>query len=168
MKYLSIFLFALLLPVMASAHLAAGEDRVVEGILVDFGYDPAVLVAGELSTFSMNLVDEEHIVPLDLQDLWVRVDGPEGVVSASRLALVEGNANWQLLLPTSGDYRVTVRANEGEYAIDETFAVAVEEAPQEEVVEVPEKDHSSSQIMMLMIGLVMLIVVLIYFARKED
>ena len=168
MKYLSIFLFALLLPVMASAHLAAGEDRVVEGILVDFGYDPAVLVAGELSTFSMNLVDEERLVPLDLDDLWVRIDGPEGVVSASRLALVEGNANWQLLLSTSGDYRVTVRADEGEPGIDETFAVTVEEALQEEVEEVPEKDHSSSQIMMLMIGLVMLIVVLIYFARKED
>src|SRR3990172_1607522 len=100
-------LLALLLIPAAFAHLAGGEDRVIDGYRVDFGYEPEDLIAGQPAALSFSL----------------RISG-ENVVFAGTLD--GGSAILTYAFPAPGDYQLTTRFFQGDTQLAETtFSVRV-------------------------------------------
>ena len=108
-------LLALLLIPAAFAHLAGGEDRVIDGYRVDFGYEPEDLIAGQPAALSFSLPEADA--------LWLRISG-ENVVFAGTLD--GGSAILTYAFPAPGDYQLTTRFFQGDTQLAETtFSVRV-------------------------------------------
>jgi hypothetical protein len=105
-------IFCLLIICMLSvgAHLDAGEDVVVDGYLLDFGYTPSKLVEGEKVILAFNLVDPETEDVLDYESLWVRISNEE-VVFSGTFHVEENHVGFSYIFAESGEYKVTARFN---------------------------------------------------------
>ncbi|HTM68475.1 MAG TPA: hypothetical protein VL426_04190 [Candidatus Binatia bacterium] len=115
--------FMLLAGSPASAHLAGGDDIVVDGRILDFGYDPAPPVAGATTTFAFNLGDETTSKALAPESVWVRIAQGDAIAFAGTLAPANGSATVQAVLPSPGAYDVTARYSYGGRELDGTFQV---------------------------------------------
>ncbi|HTK04704.1 MAG TPA: hypothetical protein VL500_03910 [Candidatus Eisenbacteria bacterium] len=122
----------------ASAHLAGGTDVVKDGYILDLGFDPAPPIAGQLTTFAINMADEKSDRPLEPDAVWVRISQGEAIAFAGTLRPDHGNATFQAVMPEAGPYEVTARYSyrnstiEGEFRFD-----AVRPQPEEKVASAP-------------------------------
>lgn len=117
------FLCALIIYAQTSAaHLASGSDVEVNGYIVDFGYSPEDVYAGESVILNFNIVNETTFDAVKYTSLWVRVANEKSVAFASELALIEGNANLVLVLAEEGEYDISLRE-----PFEHTFSIVVHE-----------------------------------------
>lgn len=118
-KAIALLLLLALLP-GALAHLAGGEDQVIDGHIVDFGYDPAIPRAGKDLFMNFILVDEETHEPIAYDAVWVRI-ADDDIVFSGALAPKDGSAGMALRLDR-GDYEVRMRFEREGTAVVETTA----------------------------------------------
>lgn len=78
------FALALLLIALPALSLAHGSgvslEATVDGKVIDVGYDPEVLVAGERVVFDFTLYDETKTTEIPFDRAWVRVEGDGAVL----------------------------------------------------------------------------------------
>ena len=101
-------LVALALP-FALAHLEAGEDKEVDGYLIDMGHDPEFINAGEPFTLSLsisNATTEEQLSP---RKVWVRIMKDGQVVFAATFAPEARNVMTVMSLPEAGMHTIEAR-----------------------------------------------------------
>ena len=120
-----IFLMFLFMISSVSAHLDAGEDKVIDDYIVDFGYSPAELESYSPVTFAFNLVDKDTEEPIDIDAVWVRISSKE-VVFAGTFQAVDGNVALTYAFPKRGEYEITARfIDNGETIVETDFNVSV-------------------------------------------
>jgi len=127
MKRLLLLIGLLILPVMASAHLDAGHDVVVDGHLIDFGYSPEFIEVGEPANFAFNLVDPDTEQPIEFESLWVRISSPERIVFVGSLfPELSGNVTFNYTFDEASVYVIDAvfRGVDGDIA-EQNFAVRV-------------------------------------------
>ena len=56
-----------------TAHLEGGEDKEVDSMIVDFGYDPAIPFVDSVTTIAITLFDKETNKVIFPTDGWVRI-----------------------------------------------------------------------------------------------
>ena len=109
MKRIVLFVLTLLFAGLASAHLDAGEDTVVEGSLIAFGYDPANILVGEPVTLAYNLVNESTDEIIARHSVWRRVSEEDTVYFAGYMYPEADHVSMLYTFPRSGDYILTTR-----------------------------------------------------------
>ncbi len=126
MRLLFILLF---LASLATAHLAGGEDKTLNGYLVEFGFEPETLFAQQHSFLSFNLVNASSLQPINYSSAWIRISqGNDVVFAASNLLPTFGNVALTYSFPSGGNYVVDVEFKNGVSSIVRTsFEVAVAE-----------------------------------------
>ena len=115
---LLITIFIFIVP-FSNAHLEGGSDVVVNGYLLDFGYEPANLEVGKNSILAFNLVNEtteEIIVP---ESVWVRISKGDKIFFAGTFFPEAKNVNFAYIFPEPGDYEIKARFKEGDVMLAE-------------------------------------------------
>ena len=122
-------LVSLLMASPAAAHLSGGADVVVDGLILDFGYDPEPPEAGATTTLAFNLADEKTLEAVVPVSVWVRVAQGDAIAFAGTLTPANGSATVQTVLPSAGVYEVTARYVYGGREIEGKFAVSASPPP---------------------------------------
>jgi len=119
-------LFLFLIVNLASAHLDAGRDITNKGYIIDFGYAPANLHVGEVSEFTVNLVNETTEIPINFSSVLARISSDNGIIFAGELKGKAGNSILSYTFPSGGNYTVDFRfMNENNKLIEQGFNVGV-------------------------------------------
>ena len=128
-KIILFFIVLLSLLSISYAHLEAGEDKPVNGYLVDFGYAPEHPKTGEKVSFALNLVNETTGEPVDADRVWLRI-AQEEVLFAGTLAAPDANAAFTYIFPKAGSYEITVRFQKDDRALAEAdFSMDAKKKP---------------------------------------
>ncbi|MDP2735893.1 MAG: hypothetical protein Q8P12_06845, partial [bacterium] len=127
MRYCFAFLFVLAFaPFLVSAHGVGGTlETVVEGYLVDIGYQPANPRAGIPVAYDFLLTDSATGRPAEFDFMWVRVSKGKNTVLATGIAKAEfGPTTLVYTYPEGGDdYEIAVRFEGAEATLAEaTFS----------------------------------------------
>jgi len=95
----------------ANAHGGGGgEDKVINGYLIDFGYDPEMLMTDEQIRFTLAILDNETQGTIDFENAWVRVAKGEDIFFASTLArAISNDVSFLYNFRDPGAHEVTVR-----------------------------------------------------------
>jgi hypothetical protein len=129
MRLFLFLLFLVLLLPLASSHLAAGEDKVVGEYIVDFGYEPEKLTAGENSFFAIHLKDKESKEVVPFTDVWVRISQGDAILFSGLLNPTDNVAELSYYFSVSDHYEIKLRFRDGEKTLAETtFIVDVARA----------------------------------------
>jgi len=114
------------------AHLDAGEDAVVDGYLVDFGYAPEALQAQKPAEIAFNLVDPETEQAIVFDNVWVRIARGEEIVFAGTLHQEIDHVVFSYTFPSGGNYEINARFKNGaEKIVEKSFTVEVAAAENE-------------------------------------
>ena len=98
-----------LIPLCSFAHLEAGEDKEIDGYLIDMGHDPEHISAGEPFTLMLsisNATTEEQLSP---RKVWVRIMKEGEVVFAGTFAPEARSVMTVMSLPDAGPYTIDAR-----------------------------------------------------------
>ena len=110
-----------------SAHLDAGEDKVIDAFIVDFGYSPSEPEALKPVTLAFNLVEKDSEDPIDVEKVWIRISSEEDVVFTGNFQPDNGNVALTYTFAEKGGYEITAKFIEGEETLLETdFKVNVD------------------------------------------
>ena len=120
------FLFLILLSIfISSAHLEAGEDKVVNGYLIDFGYEPEKIE--DKATLVFNLVDDATKVSIEYTSLWMRISKEDKIFFAGTFAPEAGSVALTYSFPEAGEYEITTRFSQADVVLAETnFSITTE------------------------------------------
>jgi|TARA_B100001971_G_C18199552_1_gene543666 hypothetical protein len=125
-KFLLIFLIVIVLP-NSFAHLDAGEDKLIDDYLIDFGYSPENPKAIDKVTIAFNLLDDttkEIIVPTSV---WIRISSSKEVVFAGTFHPEAEHVAFTYTFPYSDDYEITARFKDNNSILAETdFEIKLE------------------------------------------
>lgn len=107
----------------------ASFERVVNGLKIDIGYDPEIIVSGDLQRFDFELFDSKDN-EVDFEDVWVKIsEGDERVVFAS--GIIKGDINGARMsytFPKEGKYYLYVRYDKsGKNLAESSFSIDVVE-----------------------------------------
>ncbi|MEW6722920.1 MAG: hypothetical protein AB1324_06685 [Candidatus Micrarchaeota archaeon] len=94
---------------LASAHLEGGTDFESGPYILDLGWEPGELRAGEPAFFAVNVVDNDTEEPSNLSSVWVRFSKGEAVAFAGTFALERGSTSFTYEFPEGGDWDMDVR-----------------------------------------------------------
>jgi hypothetical protein len=120
MKQVMILAIFFLAIISVSAHLEAGEDVIINNYLIDFGYEPAELVADEPATLAFNLVSPSTQETLPFDHLWVRISSPEQIIFAGPIKQQAQHVNLAFTFPSQGQYEIVAKFKNNEETITET------------------------------------------------
>ncbi len=130
-RFLFILLVLFIIPI-ATAHLAAGEDRVVGDYIVDFGYEPEKLTAGENAFFAVHLKNNDTEEVVQFTDVWVRISQGDAILFSGLLNPQSDVAEFSYYFSLSDHYDIKLRFRDGEETVVETtFVVTVSKAAAE-------------------------------------
>lgn len=116
------------MPIVVIGHLSAGEDKTVDGYLIDFGYDPAEPQSGQKTVFAINLVNETTLEAIETDKLWIRISSTKDSVFAGNLKPDYGNAAFTFAFPSAGKYEFALKFFKDENLLAETnFEVEAKE-----------------------------------------
>jgi len=133
--FASVILLIYLLP-FTSAHLDAGEDRVVEEYLIDFGYSPEIPTTAERTFFSFNLLNKTSNEIIYLTDALITISDSKGIIFAGKLYPEEGNIVMSYLFSEDDNYNVEITFNNGkEVLVKSNFKVRVKETLRENMMD---------------------------------
>ncbi|OGZ44901.1 MAG: hypothetical protein A3C84_00870 [Candidatus Ryanbacteria bacterium RIFCSPHIGHO2_02_FULL_48_12] len=120
-----------------SAHgTGKSIERVMGDYLVDIGYDPDPLRAGENSVFDFVLKSGVDKKEIPFTHVWVRLETGSGIVLAAGLKKAElGKTSLLYNFPVSGEYQLVARFQDGdktlvEVSVPVAIAPSALEAPQ--------------------------------------
>jgi hypothetical protein len=144
-----------------NAHLAAGADRQIGDMLLDFGYDPAQPIAGQQSALMFSLVNVTTNETLPLDYAWVRIATESSTLFAGKLYPDKtGSVLFTLQFPDSGQYDIAVQFEQNGSVVAQTSYPLI----------VQKSASSNVQTYMLFALALILILVLVYIkysiARK--
>ena len=89
------------------AHLDAGFDAPIgEGYVLDFGYSPAEIIAGEAAAMAFNLLDSAGNSS-DFDSVWVRILSSEKVLFAGDFAPKNSNVALSYVFQSPGKYTIS-------------------------------------------------------------
>jgi len=91
------------------AHLAGDIDKVVDGYLIDLGWDPDPLLAHRTANFSLNLVKPETQQVVEPEKVWVRISHSDAVIFSGTFAPAAGHVVFQTLLDKPDHYEIRAR-----------------------------------------------------------
>lgn len=115
-------------PPIANAHLEGGEDKVVGDYLIDFGYEPETIEAGQGTSLLFNLANADGQEAVDFSHIWLRITSDDEIVFSGRL-LGEGEGigtTVHMTFPKPGTYTLSTRFYEGDEELANTdFSVEV-------------------------------------------
>lgn len=130
MKLFTVLMLALLFPVLALAHgSGASLETISNGKLIDIGYDPVELVAGERMVFDFELYQEDGVTDVEYDRVWVRVEGNRETFLATgvgKATLGPSTLLWRL--PNPAPENITIHARyelKGETLAQGSFEVPV-------------------------------------------
>ena len=111
MRYFILAIFYLILSVSpAAAHLAGGQDVVSGDYLIDVGWEPAELMAGQKTFLAFNLADPTALTPIEFDRMFFRIDLAGTTVFSGNFDQEQpGNTSLILTAPQPGEYAVVVR-----------------------------------------------------------
>jgi len=142
LKLIILVLTILLVPI-AIAHLDAGEDKVVDGYLVDFGYLPDTPTAGDKIQIVFNLLNSSTKEVLEPTSVWVRISNSDTVLFAGTFYPEEGSVAFTYAVFKAGDYEVDARFKAGsEVLVQTSFDLQVKDRS----LEVPEKKEVQEEV----------------------
>lgn len=118
-------MFVLLIP-FSFAHMDGGQDVVVDGYEIDFGYSPLVPISDASSTLSFNLLDPDSNEPIEYDTLRVRITKESEIHFAGSLEPKFGNVIFSYSFPKEGLYDVLVDFQNEESLVTYTFQVQVD------------------------------------------
>lgn len=127
---LSVSILFSLIPFSSHAHLDGGVDVTVSEYLVDIGWSPEELQAGEMSTFSVGLAGRSDFEVREFDTVLVRIDDSTGeTVQSMQLAQkLTGSTTFTTSLG-SGEHKALVRfEQEGETLAETVVAIPVAES----------------------------------------
>lgn len=142
MKFLSLLLVCSLI-VHAVPIYAHGEGKSYEKqigkYLLDVGYNPAEVVAGQPIYFDLRLYQKEPTPgAAEYSDVWVRISREETTLFASGLAPTTGQSGMVYTFDTPGTYTVSTRFEKGVDTLAETsFEIEVRRAADTSPVRLP-------------------------------
>lgn len=95
----------------AAAHVGGGgQDKVVDGYLVDLGYDAEEPMASEQTRLTLMLLDNETKGVIDFENAWVRVAKGNDILFASTLErAMSDDVSFLYNFQEAGIHEVTVR-----------------------------------------------------------
>jgi|TARA_Y100000310_G_scaffold340197_1_gene435167 hypothetical protein len=119
--------FLFLLPT-GIAHLAAGEDKVVAGYLIDFGYTPENPQITDKVNLVLNLVNDTTKEVIKPTSVWIRISSSKEVVFAGTLHPGTGSVSFTYIFPYADNYEITTRFQGKDNVLLETdFEIKIEE-----------------------------------------
>lgn len=121
-------LFILLMP-NALSHLDAGEDKVVDSYLLDFGYSPKESSIDGKVTMAFSLLNNTNREVIEPESVWIRIASSKEVVFAGTLKQESGNVAFTYKFPYADNYLITARYKGNEKTIVETdFNIKIKES----------------------------------------
>ncbi len=95
------------------AHLAAGQDKEVDGYLIDMGHDPEFINAGEPFTLALSISNATTQEQLNPRKVWLRImkeeEGVQKVWFAGTFSPEARSVTTLMSLPGDGVYTMDVR-----------------------------------------------------------
>jgi hypothetical protein len=104
-----ILILILLFSGVVSGHLEAGEDKVIDGYLIDFGYDPGAPKKGDKVILAFNLVDDETKETLDFDSVWVRISLEDAIVFSGTFHPEDKHVGLSYVFFKEGKYEIVSR-----------------------------------------------------------
>ncbi|RME77411.1 hypothetical protein D6774_04555 [Candidatus Woesearchaeota archaeon] len=153
-----VILFILLL-VPLHAHLDAGSDVVLGEYLVDFGYSPEEILAGEQTSLAFNLVNASTQEVIPFESLYLRVSDDEKTVFAGTLHAQGDRVTFITTFP-AGNYEILMRFKENETTLVETTHVL-------EVKESKEFTKLCALLTALLLPFVLFPVLFLFFSKNR-
>jgi hypothetical protein len=125
----SLFLFFILVySYIVSAHLDGGEDKIIDGYLVDFGYSPKDLSANKPIELAFNLLDHKTKEVIEPDNVWVRIAEKDNVIFSAKLFPETKHISFLYTFPRGGTYEIKVRfKDETKKLVETDFKIKVEE-----------------------------------------
>ncbi len=126
--FLSLFLSFFILPVIVFGHGTGGTfEEVVGGYKVDVGYEPENVLSGESLRLDFDLYDLQD-KEVEFTEVWVNVSQENKTVFAGEInRSFIGGAGMTIVLSNPGEYKVSVRYENGDKSIVEaSFPLLVE------------------------------------------
>ncbi|MBS3131556.1 hypothetical protein J4212_03945 [Candidatus Woesearchaeota archaeon] len=146
-------------PVFAISHLDAGIDKEAGSYIVDFGYAPVNLQAGEKSIFNFILTNKNDSGYANADRLWIRISNEEEVVLSTNLYLEGSISSLSYIFPEGGSYDIDLKFYNGmELLADTAFSV--------DVGSVSEKTGKSSLNLALLAAAFILLLYIVWKERK--
>lgn len=120
MKKLIFLIFIFLSFNFSLAHLDAGEDKIVDGYLIDFGYSPETPKSTDNIDFVFNLVNGTTKDPINPTSVWIRISDKDNIVFTGTFHPEFENVAFSYTFPREGDYEILARFNENSNVIAES------------------------------------------------
>ena len=109
------------------SHLDAGQDKVIDNYLIDFGYSPENPNTNDKVAIALTLFDANQEV-IEPDSVWIRISSSKEVVFAGTLKPKNGNVAFTYKFPYAGNYEITSRFSDDKETIVETdFHIKIEE-----------------------------------------
>lgn len=129
----AVIILSIVLPFVVVAHgTGASHEEVVDGYVIDIGYDPAVVEAGTQARFDFNILNDATKEVVPFTDIWLRITKDNttyfaGGVHKARIGLT----GVSYIFPEEGEYEISVRyQNEGEAITEISFPLPVSKGTQ--------------------------------------
>ena len=102
-------ILAIILSDIAVGHLEVGEDKTIDGYLVNFGYDPAKLQAEQKTVFAINLVNGTTGEAISPDKVWIRISSSKDSVFAGNFNPENSNVAFTYTFPYADKYDIALR-----------------------------------------------------------
>ncbi|MBI3413140.1 MAG: hypothetical protein HY051_03605 [Candidatus Aenigmarchaeota archaeon] len=127
MKNLLFLLFIVLFSQSGLAHLGGGEDRVVGGYLVEFGYAPGTPVQNEETFIALSLANNTTLQPIDVEKVLIRISDPDKLVFAGSFLPENRNVGFTYVFQAGGEHEIEAAFYKNDVILTSTkFKLAVE------------------------------------------
>jgi|AntRauTorcE11897_2_1112592.scaffolds.fasta_scaffold11774_3 hypothetical protein len=130
-SFILVWLLLLIVPSFSHAHNSGNSyEEQKDGFLIDVGYSPLTLIAGERARFDFSIYSLTATTsPKDLfTDVWIQISKDDELHFSSNLNQPTfGPTALNILLVEAGEYEIYVRFQQGSTLVtDTTFTVSVE------------------------------------------
>jgi hypothetical protein len=105
---------------LSLAHLDAGEDKSVNGYIVDFGYAPAQPKYSDAVTMSFNLVNETTQEVVSPGRVWIRISDSKEIVFSGTFYPEAQHVVFEYRFPAGGDYGIDTTFYDGKGVLVKT------------------------------------------------
>lgn len=119
--FISLFIIILNSSFVSAHGFGSSIEIEADGVLIDIGYDPEEVFAGETVIYDFSIVDPVSKAPLEFTDIWVRISEGRKTHLATGIAKSNlGKTTLAYIYPEGGDYEMSVRFSRSDKADIET------------------------------------------------
>jgi len=156
--YIISFILIILNLFIVNAHLEGGQDKEIDGYVVDLGWDPEFPKLNEKVAISINIANATDFDIVDPTSVWVRISSERDVVFAGTLNPKLGNAALIYTFPEEGSFDINIRIfDKEELLIDTDFFLNVK----------GKTDYSKIIILFLLLIILVMVLKNVLFKHKK-